>query len=92
MYGRNETEGRRLASDMWIQNLLHHQVFSVPLWVILLCGLVGILVDIDHPISYYWLTNLGRQFLHTPLLIGSCIVLCCCGACVGGLLIRMVLS
>lgn len=76
---------------MWISSLIHYQVFGVPLWVILLCGLAGLLVDIDHPISYYWLTDLSKTFLHTPLLLISCIVLCSCGTYLGGLLIRMVL-
>jgi len=67
-------------------------VFGVPLWIILLCGLVGILIDIDHPIAYYWIRDLDGRFLHTPLLIASCVVLCGCGAYIGGLLIRMVLG
>ena len=77
---------------MWIQNILGITVGGVPLWVILLCGLVGVLVDIDHFIAHYWLTDLDARFLHTPLLIISCAVLCCCGACIAGLLIRMVLK
>ena len=76
---------------MWLQNIIHYQVFSIPLWVIVLCGVIGILVDLDHPIAYYWLTKFNGQFLHTPLLIISCVVLCGCGAYIGGLLIRVVL-
>ena len=77
---------------MWLQGTTHYQVFGVPLWVIVLCGVIGILVDIDHPIAYYWIRSLNGRFLHTPLLITSGIVLCGCCAYIGGLLIRMVLK
>ena len=77
---------------MWFQNIIHHQMLGVPLWIIGLCGLVGVLVDIDHIISHYWLTNLDARFLHTPLLAISCIVLFSLGAYIAGLLCWMVLG
>jgi len=77
---------------MWLQDIRHYLASSVPFWVILLCGLVGILVDIDHPIAYYLIPEWSRRFLHTPLLIGGCFVLCGCGAYIGGLLLRVVLK
>ena len=77
---------------MWTQNILGITVVGVPLWVILLCGLVGVLVDIDHFIAHYWLTTLDARFLHTPLLIVSCVVLCGCCAYIGGLFCWMVLG
>jgi len=77
---------------MWLQNIIHTQVFGVPLWVILLCGLVGILIDIDHPIAHYLIPEWSGRFLHTPLLIISCVVLCGCCAYFGGLFLRMVLG
>ncbi len=61
------------------------------LYVIVTCGLVGVLVDIDHPLSVILDIGNGR-FLHTPLLVVSCLVLCCTGACIGGLLIKAVLA
>ena len=61
-------------------NLLHRKVFGVPLWAIGLCGLVGMAVDLDHPIAYYLLQNWSGRFLHTPLAVASCLVLCGIGA------------
>jgi len=51
----------------------------------LLCGVIGVLVDLDHVIAYY----IGRsnRFLHTPLLIVSSIVICGALAYLGGLLL-----
>ena len=77
---------------MWLQNILCYQVCGVPLWVILLCGLAGILVDIDHPIAYYLIPEWSGRFLHKPLLIISGIVLCGFCAYCAGLYIRMVLG
>jgi len=77
---------------MWLQSILHCQVLGIPLWVILLCGVIGVLVDIDHIIAYYWVRSLDGRFLHTPLLIISCVVLCGCCTYIGGLLLRMVLK
>lgn len=77
---------------MWIQNILGNTLGGVPLWVILLCGLVGVLVDIDHFIAHYWLTDLDARFLHTPLLIISCVILGGCCAYIAGLYSWMVLK
>lgn len=77
---------------MWLQSIIHSSLFGIPLWVIVLCGVIGILVDIDHPIAYYWLRSLDGQFLHTPLLIASGVVLCGCCAYLGGLCIKLVLG
>ena len=77
---------------MWIQGILGVTVGGVPLWVILLCGLVGILVDLDHFIAHYWLTELDARFFHTPLLIVSCVILGSCSAYIAGLYLRMVLK
>lgn len=60
------------------------------LFVGLLCGTVGVLVDIDHVISYY--IGWNDHFLHTPLLIISGAVLCCLIAYLGGLLYRSILK
>ena len=50
-----------------------------------LCGVVGVLVDIDHVIALF--TNRSGRLLHPPLLITSSIVLCGLIAYVGGLLL-----
>jgi hypothetical protein len=58
-----------------LECILHYKVRGVSLYLVCLCGLVGCLVDIDHPISY-WLTGKALRADHIPLGIGSCLVLC----------------
>jgi len=77
---------------MWLQGIIHSQVFGVPLWVIVLCGVVGVLVDIDHPVAHYWLTGLDGRFLHKPLLVISSIVFCGFCTYTAGLLTGVVLG
>lgn len=66
-------------------------------WVVCLCGLAGVLVDIDHVISYVFFPQLLQQddtlgrFLHTPIALGSGIVLFLAGACVLGFCISLFL-
>ena len=76
---------------MWLQSLADLTIFSVPLWVILLCGFLGVLVDIDHLISYFWFPSLRRRFFHTPVLIIGFCIFCLASACIGGLLFEVVL-
>ncbi len=57
----------------------------------LLCGVVGVLVDLDHVISYYLVPQWSDHFLHTPLLIVSGTITCGLIAYLGRPLIRMVL-
>ncbi len=57
-----------------------------------ICGTVGVLVDIDHLVSYYLIPEWSARFLHTPLLIASSVVILGLGTYLGGLLIRMVLN
>ncbi len=71
---------------MGIRHLLGRKVLGVPLYVIGICGVVGVLVDLDHIIAF------GGRFLHTPLLIGSGVILIGCCAYIAGLHIRMVLN
>jgi len=77
---------------MWLYNILHYSLFGIPLWVGVLCGVISVLVDLDHIIAHYWLTGLDGRFLHTPLLIISCGILFSCCAYIGGLLIWLVLG
>ena len=76
---------------MEIRSFFDGWVRGVPLWVIGLCGMVGILVDVDHPISL-WFTGRFSQADHIPLAIISCVVLFGVGACIGGLYLRFVLG
>lgn len=77
---------------MWIQRFINYKVRGVPLWVIGICGLAGVLVDLDHLLPY-WITNLTcPAAAHTPLAIISCIILCGIGAYCGRLYYRMVLK
>jgi hypothetical protein len=63
-----------------------------PLFIGLICGIVGVLPDIDHIVAYE--TGMDYTFVrpwHTSILVGSSIVLGTCYACLGGLLIKLVL-
>ena len=73
----------------WV-SVLHSKVRGVPLWVIGSCGLVGVLVDIDHPITY-WIAGKATRADHVPLAIISCVILCGVSACIGGLYRKLVL-
>lgn len=77
---------------MWLYNILHYSLFGIPLWVIGVCGLVGVLIDLDHIIAYYWATGLNGRFLHTPILIFSGLVLVGLGSYLAGLLVKLVLK
>jgi len=57
-----------------------------------ICGIAGVLIDVDHLISYCFVPEWDRHFLHAPLLIASCAVLVGLGAYLGGLLIRQILK
>lgn len=76
---------------MWIRDWLNCKVLGVPLYIIGVCGLAGILVDIDHPLAYMLKIPDGR-FLHIPFLAGAMCIILYCGARAGGLLIKMVLK
>ncbi len=76
---------------MWIQRIIYFKVRGVPLWIIVICGLAGVLVDLDHLFSY-WITGHTSQQAHIPLAIISCIILCGISAYCGRLYYRMVLN
>jgi hypothetical protein len=80
--------------NVWLLKLeraIYYEVRGVPLWVIGSCGLAGVLVDIDHPITY-WLTGKATRADHIPLAIMCCLILCLISAYIGGLYSRLVLS
>ena len=78
-------------NDMWLRNTMDFKVFGVPLYIILLCGLAGVAVDIDHPVAYLLGIEDGR-FLHIPLLASAGCIVFYYGAYITGLLVRMVLK
>ena len=64
--------------------------------IIGITGMAGVLVDLDHPVSWFlndsFGTNLPSRLAHTPLLlIAGCIVVCVC-AHIGRLYFRHILS
>ena len=78
---------------MGIRHLLGYKVLGVPLYVIGLCGLVGMAVDVvDHPLAYYFPEVFDGRFLHTPLLVMALLVVFYYCARGGGLLIGLVLK
>ena len=77
---------------MWFKTLEDLSVCGVPLLVILLCGLAGVLVDLDHPIAHYLLPKLHERFLHTPILIICGLGLLYLCTYLGGLLLEVVLG
>ena len=80
--------------NVWLPKLvsvLHSKVRGVPLWVIGACGLAGILVDIDHPITY-WITGKASRADHKTLAIISCLILCGVSAYIGRLYTKLVLK
>ena len=77
---------------MWLQNILYYSVFGVPFWVICVGGVLGVLIDLDHPIAYYWAPGLNGRFLHTPILIFSGLVLFGLGTYLARLFFGMVLK
>jgi uncharacterized membrane protein YvlD (DUF360 family) len=76
--------------NVWIHKVIYSKVLGVPLYIFWISGLCGVLLDLDHPISY-WITGKTSRFAHIPAAIISGIVLCFVISCVGGLLCRMVL-
>ena len=76
---------------MWLQLLQDSGIFSFPLLAFWVCGLAGILIDIDHPISFYLVPKRDRRFFHTPILVADCIILCSLSAYIGGLLVGSIL-
>jgi hypothetical protein len=75
---------------MRVRDSKHPSKFGAPLLAFWICGVVGVLIDLDHPIGYIF--GLDGQSYHTPLLYIASVVLCGISAYLGGLFIWMVLS
>jgi len=69
----------------------HFKVRGLPFWIIGLCGLSGVLVDLDHPISY-WITGHASRAAHLSIAVICGLVLCGVIALCGGLFFKMVLT
>jgi len=69
----------RNINSVRCRDMVHHLLRSRPFHIGCMCGIISLLPDIDHIISYYWLKELDGRFLHTPLLIwaGTLIVIMC---------------
>ena len=74
-----------------ILNYKSRVIFNSPLWVGVCGGFVGVLIDLDHPISY-WLTGKVQRWFHIPFAIISGVVLCIAGACIGRQVLKLVLK
>ncbi len=70
---------------MNVQSKLHRLHARDALLVGIGGGILGVLIDADH---FLWG---GREWHLSVFLIGG-LILCCCGAYLGGLLIKMVLK
>lgn len=75
---------------MGLRDITRYKVFNIPLWVIGVCGVAGVLADIDHLIAHF--AGWDGRFLHTPLLIISSLVLLGLGSYLAGLYFGVVLK
>ena len=71
---------------------MDNTLFRTSLLIIGICGISGVLVDIDHFISYYFIPEWSGRFLHTPILFTCCVVLCGLITYLGGLLLGSILT
>ena len=77
--------------DMRLPDSLHHPVRTTPLRVFCVCGLVGLLVELDHVVSYVYQGQASR-FAHQGIMLASSVILIIAGTYIGGLILGMVLS
>ena len=63
---------------------VYPKMLHTTLLIGLLCGIVGVLVDMDHVVAYF--TGRPDKFFHPHLLVASSVVLCSLVAYLGGLL------
>jgi hypothetical protein len=77
---------------MWISNRTDNNKTRSAFYVGIMCGVIGILPDIDHVISF-WIQpqSESRRIYHDPILFVCCLVLCSLIAYGGGLYIKYIL-
>jgi hypothetical protein len=68
-----------------LRNRSLHNSFGIALFAGLYCGIIGVLVDFDHPVAFALGIKDGR-FLHPYTLIIGCGIFLACIAYIGGLL------
>ncbi len=75
----------------WCRDRIYYLLRSKPFRIGFFGGAISVLLDIDHPIAYYWLQGLDGRFLHTPVLIGAgTLIIIMCGY-MAGLYIKYIL-
>ena len=63
-----------------------------PLYIIGICGLAGVLVDLDHIIQYITQNHcIQSRLWHAPLFVISCLAICYMGSHIRGLYFKLVL-
>lgn len=79
--------------NMWLPSKNDCLVSFRTLSVVLLCGIVGILPDIDHIAAYFQGIPNGEdvRIWHPYIFIGVCIAIFCLSAYCAGLYIRTIL-
>ena len=87
IFGRIDMQNVRRKLDY----ILHLQARGVPLYIVFLCGLAGICIDLDHVVSY-WLTGVAHRAAHIPLAVVSVLILCGVGAYLGRLYYKHILK
>jgi len=77
--------------DWFLFCVRHTSELEFALFVGILGGIFGVLVDLDH-IPSLFRTGIHHRLWHTPVLIISLGIAGCCFAYLGGLLVRLVLK
>lgn len=81
------------STRRWLKSLMGKRS---SLFAFLLCGFIGVLVDLDHLVSFllwkYWNSNISEgRILHTPILIICCLAFCFVGTYLPGLYNKLIL-
>lgn len=84
-------KGLKVLHD-WISTLASYSISGVPLWVIILGGGIGLFIDADHFIAYYFLGGIYPRFGHIYVFMAVCFMGSIGLAFLGGLLLKMVLT
>jgi len=77
--------------SFWIQNIRYYLQEHLSFFVGIFAGLVGVFVDLDHPVSFFFEIKNGR-FFHYPLFFLTFAVFCGLCAYIGRLLFALVLD
>ena len=77
-------------TTVWFRNFKHYYKMHPTLVAGIYGGCVGVLVDLDHPVAFFFHIKDGR-FFHYPLFFIVFAVFCGLCAYIGGLLLLVVL-